>query len=478
MTMRIQRRSRAAALRLWGSLVLLTLAGGCVSFPKKTVNTSGKTGSIRRDTNVPLGKIHPNVLAAEVARFADEVTALVSQAADSFAAQVETPQARATALYWKTGAANSSMIIATGSNPTANLLDMVVWVSLQRIAFEEYWLPKYGKPVEPILTVTRDLEGEIWDVAKRVLTAPQQKELRELIQEWREKHPEQIYISVQFRDFAEIAAKDTSGLNAKPGSLFSLAFLDPFSGLDPTTRELAQTRFFAERALYIMERMPKLLRWQSELVIAQTLVAPEVQQLVSNSTQFAQSAQQLTQAVQKFPEQVAVEREQIMKELSRQAPEWQALSAQFQQTFHAGSEMAGSVDAAVKSLDAFIQRVAPPAPAPSAAGVTDTNLVATAGAAAGKHFDVTEYGAAAAEIAKAAQQLDTLTHSLEKTTPEINAVVEHTGLQGKELVDYAYRKAMWFLGLVLIGVLVAMLTYRWFASRLCRPLVPNSADKR
>jgi methyl-accepting chemotaxis protein len=438
----------------------LVLTAGCFSFHSKPNDSASTTGPIRRTNGTRAGRISGAVLTGEVGRFADEYTVLVAQAADTFAAQVGTPQSRVIALGWKTSVANATMIIATGINPTANLLDMVVLVTLQRMTFEEYWVPKYGQPAEAMLAVSRELEGEIWAVADGVLTTQQESELRELIREWREKHPEQIYVTVRFRDFAELASVALGGGNAKPGSLFSLPFLDPFSGLDPTTRELAQTRFFGERALYVLERMPKLLRWQSELVVAQSLAAPEVLQLVSNSTSFARSAEQLTQAVQKFPEQVAAEREQIMKGLSSQVPEWQALSAQFQQTFQSGNEMARSVDAAVNSLDSFIKRVSHP----PATGGADTNHTATTG----KSFDVTEYGAAAAEIGKAAQQLDTLTHSLEQTTPEIGTVVERTGIQGKELVDYTFRKALWFLLLALAGLVVALLAYRWGTARLMR----------
>ena len=438
--MTIFRRSLRSACVVCAGVLVLVMAVGCTALPKKSTGST-QTGSIRRTGGKQPERISQAILVAEVGRFADELTALVSQAADSFAAEVGTPEARATALAWKTGAANASMIIATGPNPTANLLDMVVLVTLERMAFEEYWLPRFGKPTEPILAVTRELEQEIWTVAERVLTPRQQTELRDLIRDWREKHPEQIYISVRFLDFAEIAAQENVGPSAKPGSLFSLVFLDPFAGLDPTTRQLAQTRFFAERALYVLERMPKLLRWQSELVVAQTIATPDVQQLVSNSTMFAHSAEQLTRTVEKFPDQVVA-----------QAAQWEKLMAQFEQTFRAGNEMAASVDAAVKSLDSFVQRVTPRERAPAV-----TN-----------RFDVTEYGAAAAEIAKAAQQLDVLTHSLEQATPQINAAVERAGLQSKELVDYAFRRALVLLVLTLVGVLLAMLLYRWFALRRAR----------
>jgi len=461
----------SGASTLCAVVVVLTLTAGCAGLSRQPATSAVKTGSIRGAGGKRPEQISPVVLYVEVGRFSDELTALVSEAADGFAAEVGTPEARATALAWKTGAANSAIIIATGPNPTANLLDMVVLVSLERMAFEEYWLPHFGKPVEPILAVTRELEEEIWGVAKRVLTPTQQTELRELIREWREKHPEQIYISVRFRDFAEIAAQEDVGANAKPGSLFSLAFLDPFAGLDPTTRELAQTRFFAERALFVLERTPKLLRWQSELVIAQTIATPDVQQLVSNSTRFAQASELLTQTVRSFPDQWVA-----------QAPKWETLMRQFEQTFRAGNEMAVSVDAAVKSLDAFVGRVAPAEDNVGSAAPASPSATATEGASnvltgppnvARRAFDVAEYGVAAAEIGKAAQELDALTHSLEKATPQINAVVERAGQQSRDLVDYTFHKTLWLLALALVGFVLALLAYRWLALRLSRKSSKN-----
>ena len=51
---------------------------------------------------------------------------------------------------------------------------------------------------------------------------------------------------------------------------------DPLAGLDPAVRELTQTRLFAERALYVAQKMPLLLRWQTELLTINTLNQPAV----------------------------------------------------------------------------------------------------------------------------------------------------------------------------------------------------------
>jgi len=55
--------------------------------------------------------------------------------------------------------------------------------------------------------------------------------------------------------------------------------VDPLAGLDPAVRELTQTRLFADRALYVVQRMPRLLRWQTELLGLNTAQIPAVRQL-------------------------------------------------------------------------------------------------------------------------------------------------------------------------------------------------------
>ncbi len=96
----------------------------------------------------------------------------------------------------------------------------------------------------------------------------------------------------------------------------------------------------------------------------------------------------------------------------------------------------------------------------------DTNPVTTLSRSAARPFDVNEYGAAAAQIGNAAQQLNTLVASLDKSTPQLSTVVERTGLEGREMVDYSYHKALCFLALALLGFILTMLVYRWLAARL------------
>ena len=74
-------------------------------------------------------------------------------------------------------------------------------------------------------------------------------------------------------------------------SVFDLLNMDPLAGMEPAVREIAQTRMFAERAMFVTQKMPTLLRWQMELLSLNAVALPAVQQLVTNSTQIATSVE-------------------------------------------------------------------------------------------------------------------------------------------------------------------------------------------
>ena len=108
--------------------------------------------------------------------------------------------------------------------------------------------------------------------------------------------------------YATQVAQTKQAGTAKPGSVFSLLQLDPLSGLDPATREIAQTRLWAERALYVSQKMPMVLRWEAELLSVHAAELPAVRQLVTNATQFTASAECLARVAEQLPGQVSTAR--------------------------------------------------------------------------------------------------------------------------------------------------------------------------
>ena len=59
--------------------------------------------------------------------------------------------------------------------------------------------------------------------------------------------------------------------------------------MDPTVREITASRIFAERALYSIQWMPWLMRWQAELVVLDTTNQPKISQALEDATCLSES---------------------------------------------------------------------------------------------------------------------------------------------------------------------------------------------
>src|SRR5262245_10623638 len=302
--------------RLCGRLSVLLLAlllSSCVRLPSSRPKAEVK--SIQAWTNAP-NAVTPTTLQAAVMRFADEYAMTVAQAAEDFAAKVGTVEARMVAARIKLGQATSAVVDAAGQNPTVNALDLVVLASASRMVTQDYLLgERFGEAARPLLDTSLRLETNAWQLVRPVLKAEQQQELRELIQEWRRKNPTQRYVgAVRFREFAEAVGRTPQQSVAKPTSVFSLLFLDPMAGLDPTLRAIEETRYLAERAVYYGQRMPILLSWQAEFLALQLADQPAPKQMLTNVDKLSASLEVFAKAAEQLPQLVDQQREAAIQQ--------------------------------------------------------------------------------------------------------------------------------------------------------------------
>src|SRR5262249_16488484 len=129
----------------------------------------------------------------------------------------------------------------------------------------------YGESARQLLETCREMETQLWRMMTPLLTAAQQEELRGTIQTLhRQDRDSPASLPPQALNFVADVPKLSQKKHSEPSSVFSLLLLDPLSGLDPATRELAETRLFAERGLFFARWMPTLLRWEMELFTVKT----------------------------------------------------------------------------------------------------------------------------------------------------------------------------------------------------------------
>ncbi|HWH67935.1 MAG TPA: hypothetical protein VNT26_01010 [Candidatus Sulfotelmatobacter sp.] len=403
--------------------------------------------------------VDPALLEADLQRYAIDFAGRTASALEEYARRVNTPEGRTQAQNWKLGLDSSALIIATGPNPTANLLDFLALATLTR-AFLEDRASSAGTPgaLDPWLETSRLLETNAWKLAQGVFTPRQQAECRDAIRRWRAQNA-QAGTSFFVRPQAFTSAiRQSAQQTRQPESVFSLVGLDPTAGLDPAVREVTRTRLFAERALFAAQCLPILMRWNVESLADQLLRQEQVSAGLQSVERLSRAAELASQTAALLPDRLSAERQAILEALQAQESKLSELSTSIGQTLAAGEKMSASLNTTILTFDALMQRlgIGEHAGAPPKTNATP--------------FNILDYGRTAEQIASMAQQLDTLiqdatatleTPALDKRLASLHALSARTRADAKSVLNYAFCLTA---VLIVLGFACA-LAYRHLASR-------------
>ncbi len=151
------------------------------------------------------------------------------------------------------------MEIVSSPAPEIALLDMLVFVTLSREVFEKYWIPTVFKERGRVMLIAFERsEKEIWAIADKVMSPHAQADVKELIVRWKRENPGQIRVEgVRLGDFSQRAGKIARERAEQTGGLLSTVR----SGVVAADEAL----LMADRVLFLMHRMPFLLRLQASL---------------------------------------------------------------------------------------------------------------------------------------------------------------------------------------------------------------------
>jgi hypothetical protein len=354
------------------------------------------------------------------------------------------------------------LALATGPNAMTNLLDMIVLISRSRLMAEAYWLPEvYGESARPFLDICRETETQLWQLVSPLLTAAQQEELRQTIHTLHQQDKErQALWPAQALTFVIERAPVGQKQRADLSSVFGLLGLDPLAGLDPATRELAETRLFAQRALFLAQRLPDLLRWEMELFTLNTVEMPQLQQLLTNATQLAVAAERFSQVAAQLPTLLSTERERLLGALKEQEAGLSALARDLQHTLATGGQMADSTNMALQTFQEVMVRFNTGPPDPHA-----------------EPFRIREYTDAAAQMQATATELVVLLQALDKMassphlaqiSAQVSVVTQQAQTSAREVADYAFQRGLLLIVLGCGAVLATALAYRVLSARLSR----------
>ena len=291
--------------------ICASLVAGCVGTPTQSKSQDVTVAKIGAEAATKPA-IQRQQLEVEVMRYGDRYSARMSLEADRIQAKATTPELRWFAAGWKLACQTAVVEIAVGPNAVENLLDMMVLASLTREELETYWVPEYlGTELgQGLLKASRMLEDEIWEGSKRVLTPEQQNDLRTLIHEWNEQHPDQHYFwSIRFAGFTDQRAIELQRVQETGGLLGEIS----------QTRETAvEMREFGERVMYYMQRAPNLTRLQAEFGMREVLNMPEVIQVLDNTERLTRSSERYAAVIEKLPAERDAAIVQMFNELSRE----------------------------------------------------------------------------------------------------------------------------------------------------------------
>jgi hypothetical protein len=344
---------------------------------------------------------------------------------------------------------------------------------------QEYWVGReFGEAARPLLEVHRRLESNVWSVVEGVLTPTQLEEIHEMLREYERRFPDLRYVAAaRLPELVDkLGRAQSQKQNRQPGSLLNLLYLNPLAGLDPTTQAIQQTRLLAERVTYYAQRAPMLWGWQAELTLQKLAAQPEAKGVLSNLNEVADSTKVFARTAEGLPklvndqrraaidqvfDRLAIERTNLLAQLAREETKLRGRLGEVRQTLQAGGQMADSVNAAIKSLDAFVQYVSPP----------ETNAVPATPDTDSHPFNVLDYGTAASQIGAMATNLTTLIQAVNQSEAQATRLTQQATADAKQVVSHAFR-----LGIILILLLGAVMAFVvWFYRRLMGPAARQPA---
>jgi hypothetical protein len=450
----------ARQLAFGGLLAMLVVTAGC--------QVVKQGAQVSKRIFVPGGKSDQPVPAEfqqTLMRFADEYGVQMARAMEELSAGLNAPLTPVEALRFKLASVAGVVAIAGGQNPYANLLDLVALVSLSRISVENHWIhTTNGAAYRNCLLTCRQLESNIWHIADQVLSPEQQTELRQSIDNYYAANPDLAKGVFSHPQELATALPRTMARDKKSGaSVFDIVSLNPFSSLDPAVKEITETRLFAERAMFTVQRMPLLIRWQSELLLLEAAHQPGVSTLLTNTTSITASADRISRAIEKLPGQVATERQALVSSFESNEPKLAALVDKSRQSLLAAEQMSTSLNATLKTFDALMERF----------GVGNTNEASPSAAAPdppSRPFDILDY-------AKTAEQITTMSKELNAVLKELNTTIDSPALDARlqavdKVSDHAtsnlrslITRAFLLAGALVLFTFVCSLAYRRLAPR-------------
>lgn len=155
---------------------------------------------------------------------------------------------------------SEALKIATSPYPEVNLLDMLVFIKMNKAVVKRYWIPKvYGEEAQGLYDAFHKAELDINDIALQIMDKKQLMAINQGIRKWLRENPDTIRVEkIRIADFSKLAkTSDQSG--------FSFSISQIFVDTKSAVKAVDQVTLVGNRALFLAQHMPFILRLQARL---------------------------------------------------------------------------------------------------------------------------------------------------------------------------------------------------------------------
>lgn len=195
--------------------------------------------------------------------------------------------------------------IATGPDPVDGLLDIVTHTTLTADAQRSLSKGKPADSPDAKLQLALDRnEADAWKLAEQWFDEPTRRSLRERI----------LAAPVERDSPATVAYVRLSDL-PRAGSATVAGGDGVIDQLRAANAQADQVRLLAERSLFLMQRMPYLMRWQADSYASDTMQMPETQVLLKQMEELAKASTAASKTVAQLPATLSRERAAALDDL-------------------------------------------------------------------------------------------------------------------------------------------------------------------
>lgn len=161
---------------------------------------------------------------------------------------------------------SESLKIATSPYPEINLLDMMVFISLNKAVVRRYWIPnQFGSLGEPLFTAFANSEQDINAIAIKVLGSERTQRIENGIDRWLAENPQAYRVEkMRVDEFAKFAKAP-----GEADGSFSLSNL--FVDTKSAVKAVDQMVLVANRGIFLAQSMPYIMRLHTRLGVSEVI---------------------------------------------------------------------------------------------------------------------------------------------------------------------------------------------------------------